>query len=67
VYSLTDREARRRLATTHTIEHDHAAVRRRARVVGVFPNEVNFLRLASALAAERNEQWLSLRYVGAAP
>jgi putative transposase len=67
VYRLTDREARRRLATTNSIEHDHAEVRRRTRVVRVFPNEASFLRLASALAAERNEQWLSRRYVGATP
>src|SRR5512147_964386 len=35
VYRLTDREARRRLATTNSIEHDHAEVRRRTRVVRV--------------------------------
>ena len=39
----------------------------RTRIVRVFPNEASFLRLASALAAERNEQWLSRRYVGATP
>ncbi|HEX6532941.1 MAG TPA: IS256 family transposase [Gemmatimonadaceae bacterium] len=66
VYALADREARRRLATTNSIEHDHAEVRRRTRVVRVFPNEASFLRLASALAVERNEQWLVRRYVGVA-
>ncbi len=64
VCTLPDREARRRLATTNAIEHDHAEVRRRTRVIRVFPNEASFLRLASALAAERNEQWLTRRYVG---
>jgi len=67
VYRLTDREARRRLATTNSIEHAHAEVRRRTRVVRVVPTEASFLRLASALAAERTEQWLSRRYVGATP
>lgn len=62
VYALPLREARRRLATTNSIEHDHMAVRRRTAVVRVFPNEASFVRLASALAMERSEQWLSRRY-----
>lgn len=65
VYGLTDREARRRLATTNSIEHDHMAVRRRTSVVRVFPNEASFLRLGTALAVERNDQWLARRYVPA--
>ena len=67
VYGLADREARRRLATTNSIEHDHMAVRRRTSVVRVFPNEASFLRLGTALAVERNEQWLARRYVPAQP
>lgn len=67
VYGLPDREARRRLATTNSIEHDHMAVRRRTSVVRVFPNEASFLRLGTALAIERNEQWLARRYVPARP
>jgi transposase-like protein len=43
VYVLPQREARRRLATTNSIEHDHMAVRRRTAVVRVFPNEASFL------------------------
>jgi putative transposase len=62
MYTLPLREPRRRLATTYSIEHDHMAVRRRTAVVRVFPNEASFLRLASALAMERNEKWLSRRY-----
>jgi putative transposase len=62
VYALPQREARRRLATTNSIEHDHMAVRRRTAVVRVFPNEPSFLRLVSALAMERNDHWLSRRY-----
>lgn len=65
VYTLPTREARRRLATTNSIEHDHMAVRRRTSVVRVFPNEASFLRLGTALAVERNEQWLGRRYVPA--
>ena len=62
VYALGDPDARRRLGTTNSIEHDRAEVRRRTRVIRVIPNEASYLRLASALAAERNEQWLARRY-----
>lgn len=67
VFTLGDRTARRRLATTNSIEHDHMAVRRRTSVIRVFPNEASFIRLASALAMERNESWLARRYVIPAP
>jgi transposase-like protein len=65
VYTLPTREARRRLATTNSIEHDHMAVRRRTSVVRVFPNEASVLRLGTALAVERNEPWLGRRYTPA--
>ena len=65
VYARREQDGRRRLATTNSIEHDHMAVRRRTRVIRVFPNELSFLRLASALGSERNEQWMVRRYVTA--
>lgn len=63
VYALPEAEARRRLATTNAIEHDHAEVRRRTRVIRIFPNEASFLRLGTALAIERSEQWAARRYL----
>ena len=65
MYALREEDGRQRLATTNSIEHDHMAVRRRTRVIRVFPNESSFLRLASALASERNEKWMVWRYVTA--
>ena len=65
VFALRDTVAQRRLRSTNGIEHDHMAVRRRTRVIRVFPNEASFVRLASALAMERNEKWLAKRYVDA--
>lgn len=62
-FSLPDPAHRRRLASTNGIEHDHAEIRRRTRVVRIFPNEASLLGLATALAAERNEQWLERRYL----
>ena len=54
--------ARRRLNSTNSIELDHAAVRRRTRVIRIFPNEASLLRLGTALAIERNEAWCLRRY-----
>lgn len=56
-------EHRRLLKTTNSMEHDHAEVRRRSRVVRIFPNEASLVRLLGALAIERNEQWLERRYM----
>lgn len=56
-------EHRRLLKTTNSMEHDHAEVRRRTRVVRIFPNESSLVRLLGALAVERNEQWLERRYM----
>ena len=54
--------ARRVLSSTNSIEHDHAEVRRRTRVIRIFPNEASLLRLGTALAVERNELWSERRY-----
>lgn len=66
-YVLPEAEARRRLRTTNAVEHDHAEVRRRTRVIRIFPNEDSFLRLGTALAIERSEQWAQRRYLIPAP
>jgi transposase-like protein len=61
-FALTGHQARRRLRSTNSIELDHAAVRRRTRVIRVFPNEGSLLRLGTALAMDRNEAWGARRY-----
>ncbi len=54
---------RLRLRSTNSVEHDHAEIRRRTRVVRIFPNEASVVRLTSALAIERNEKWMERRYL----
>jgi transposase-like protein len=54
-YALPEAEARRRLRTTNAAEREHEEIRRRTRVIRIFPNEASYLRLASALAADRND------------
>jgi len=56
-------EHRKRLRTTNGMEHDHMQVRRRTRVIRIFPNDESLLRLTTALAVERNEQWCEKKYV----
>jgi len=50
-------EHRRSLRTTNSLERINKEIRRRTRVVGVFPNEASCLRLVSALLMETSEEW----------
>ena len=48
---------RRSIRTTNSLERINKEIRRRTRVVGVFPNEASCLRLLSALLMEISEEW----------
>ena len=48
---------RRSVRTTNSLERINKEIRRRTRVVGVFPNEASCLRLISALLMEISEEW----------
>jgi len=48
-----------RLRTTNNLEKFHQEVKRRTRVVRIFPNRRSCLRLVSALAMEQSEEWLT--------
>jgi len=50
-------EHRRSIRTTNSLEWINREIRRRTRVVGVFPNEASCLRLISALLMEISEEW----------
>jgi putative transposase len=50
-------EHRRTIRTTNSLERVNKEIRRRTRVVGVFPNEASCLRLVSALLMETSEEW----------
>jgi putative transposase len=50
-------EHRRSIRTTNSLERVNKEIRRRTRVVGVFPNEASCLRLISALLMETCEEW----------
>ncbi len=52
---------RRLLRTTNGVERLHREIRRRARVVSIFPNPAACLRLVSAVLNEISEEWLTGR------
>lgn len=47
-----------KLHSTNTLERPNKEVKRRADVVGIFPNEGGITRLLGAVLAEQNEDWL---------
>jgi transposase-like protein len=47
----------RTIRTTNSLERINKEIRRRTRVVGVFPNEASCLRLISAILMEISEEW----------
>ncbi len=56
IYQLPE-ELRKRLRTNNTIERVNQEIRRRDRVIRIFPNALSVLRLMGALLIEQNEKW----------
>ena len=54
---------RKRLKSTNMQERQIQEIRRRERVVRIFPNEASALRLMGALLAEIHEEWQGRRYL----
>jgi putative transposase len=52
---------RRRIRTTNGLERLNQEIKRRSRVVRIFPNREACLRLVSALAIEQSEEWVTSR------
>ncbi|HSK82559.1 MAG TPA: transposase [Rubrobacter sp.] len=52
---------RRRIRTTNSLERLNQEIKRRTRVVRIFPNRESCLRLVSALAVEVSEEWVTGR------
>jgi putative transposase len=51
------REHRRRLHSTNPIERLHKEVKRRTRVVGIFPTRDSSMRMVGTLLAEQDDEW----------
>ncbi len=52
---------RRRIRTTNGLERLNQEIKRRTRVVRIFPNQESCLRLITALVVEHSEEWLTGR------
>jgi putative transposase len=52
---------RRRIRTTNGLERLNQEIKRRTRVVRIFPNRESCLRLVTALAVEQSEEWITGR------
>jgi transposase-like protein len=50
---------RKRMRTTNGLDRYHEELRRRSRVVRIFPNRASCLRLTTALSMEQSEYWLT--------
>jgi transposase-like protein len=60
VFSLPE-HYRKRLRTSNCIERLNEEIRRRERVIRIFPNEESLIRLLGALLMEQHEKWISGR------
>ena len=57
-----------KLHSTNTLERLNKEVKRRADVVGIFPNEASIVRLVGAVLMEQNDEWaLQHRYLSLEP
>ena len=52
---------RRRIRTTNSLERLNQEIKRRTRVVRIFPNRESCLRLVSAMSMETSEEWITGR------
>ena len=55
------REHRARIAGTNPLERVNCEVKRRADVIGIFPNDGAIIRLVGALMLETNDEWAVAR------
>jgi len=62
-YALSRDDVRRKLRSTNAVEGHHHVIRRRTRVICIFPHEASLLRLLTALAIEQNDRWRHHRWI----
>lgn len=58
VFELPEKQ-RKRMKSTNGLERFNKELKRRTRVVSIFPNRKSLLRLLSALTMEQSEEWLT--------
>jgi transposase-like protein len=67
-YMTFPAQHRTKLHSTNTLERLNREVKRRADVVGIFPNEASIIRLVGAVLMDQNDDWsLQHRYLSLEP
>ena len=62
VYQLPDSH-RKRMRSTNMLERVNQEIKRRTRVIRIFPNELACVRLVSTLLMELNQEWMERVYL----
>lgn len=62
VYQLPERH-RKRMRSTNMLERVNQEIKRRTRVIRIFPNEQACVRLVSTLMIELNQEWMERIYL----
>jgi len=62
VYSLPEQH-QRKMRSTNMLERYNQELKRRTRVIRIFPDRESCLRLVTALAMETSEDWMVRRYL----
>ncbi len=52
---------KRKISSTNVLERVHREIRRRSRVVGIFPNRESYVRLITCYLMEYSEDWITER------
>jgi len=61
VFEMVPEAHRKRLRTTNAVERLHQELKRRSKVVRIFPNPQSCLRLFGAMLKEQHEDWITGR------
>ena len=56
-----DKIDHRKISSTNTLERLNREIRRRSKVVGIFPNRASYIRLVTSYLIEYEEEWQSAR------
>jgi len=60
-YRASPKDHWKKIRTTNGLERINKELKRRTRVVGAFPNDESFMRLAVSILMDINEEWLTGR------